>query len=100
MLHQPSGGVQGMASDIQIQAAEILRTRARLNLLYQFHTGMNLRRIEQVMDRDTYLTAEDAKQFGVIDAVITTREGSMKQTADLRAVSHSAINNDLVGPQT
>jgi len=99
MLHQPSGGVQGMASDIQIQAAEILRTRARLNLLYQFHTGMNLRKIEQVMDRDTYLTAEDAKTMGVIDAVISTREGSMKQTADLRAVSHSATNNDLMGPQ-
>lgn len=89
MLHQPSGGVQGMASDIQIQATEILRTRARLNLLYQFHTGMDLRKIEQVMDRDTYLTADDAMSFGVIDAVISTREGSTKQTADLSSVKHS-----------
>jgi ATP-dependent Clp protease protease subunit len=51
MLHQPSGGVQGMASDIQIQAQEIIRTRARLNLIYQFHTKMDLGIIEQVMDR-------------------------------------------------
>jgi ATP-dependent Clp protease protease subunit len=51
MIHQPSGGVQGMASDIQIQATEIIRTRARLNLIYEFHTKMNLNAIEQVMDR-------------------------------------------------
>ena len=86
---QPSGGVQGMASDIHIQATEILRTRARLNLLYQFHTGMELAKIEQVMDRDTYLTAEDAKSFGVIDGVIATRDGSKKQTADLKSVAHT-----------
>ena len=89
MLHQPSGGVQGMASDIHIQATEILRTRARLNLLYQFHTGMDLSKIEQVMDRDTYLTAEDAKSFGVIDGVIATRDGSKKLTADLKSVAHT-----------
>ena len=51
MLHQPSGGVQGMASDIHIQAREILKTRARLNLLYQHHTKMDIKVIEQVMDR-------------------------------------------------
>jgi ATP-dependent Clp protease protease subunit len=51
MVHQPSGGVQGMASDIQIQAQEILRTKRRLNLLYQFHTGQEMRLIEQAMDR-------------------------------------------------
>ena len=51
MLHQPSGGVQGMASDIEIQAAEILRTRKRLNILYQHHTGQDIKAIERVMDR-------------------------------------------------
>ena len=51
MLHQPSGGVQGMASDIEIQAQEIIRTRARLNTLYQHHTKQNIKNIERVMDR-------------------------------------------------
>jgi ATP-dependent Clp protease protease subunit len=87
MLHQPSGGVQGMASDIQIQAQEILRTRSRLNLLYKHHTEQEIEAIEKIMDRDTYMTPEDAKGFGIIDHIITTREGSNKITADLSSIA-------------
>ena len=73
MLHQPSGGARGMASDIQIQANEILRTRANLNQLYVQHTGQNLEDIERVMDRDTFMDAEQAVEFGVIDKILTKR---------------------------
>lgn len=74
MLHQPSGGAQGMASDIAIQAEEILRTRARLNDLYKLHTGQELSEIERVMERDTFMDVHQAAAFGVIDEVITKRE--------------------------
>jgi ATP-dependent Clp protease protease subunit len=73
MLHQPSGGAQGMASDIDIQAREILRTRAKLNQLYAHHTGQKLEDIERVMDRDTFFDVEMAKEFGVIDEILTKR---------------------------
>lgn len=73
MLHQPSGGAQGMASDIDIQAREILRTRANLNNLYVHHTGQELEEIERVMDRDTFMSVEQARDFGVIDEVLTKR---------------------------
>ena len=73
MLHQPSGGAQGMASDISIQAQEILRTRANLNQLYVHHTGQELAEIERVMDRDTFMDVDTAKDFGVIDEVLKKR---------------------------
>eukprot|EP00804_Cyclotella_cryptica_P024756 CCRYP_001748-RA/>CCRYP_001748-RA protein AED:0.00 eAED:0.00 QI:43/1/1/1/0.5/0.33/3/1222/302 len=73
MLHQPSGGAQGMASDIDIQAREILRTRANLNRLYVHHTGRELEEIERVMDRDTFMDVTQAVEFGVIDEVLTKR---------------------------
>ena len=69
MLHQPSGGAQGMASDIAIQAEEILKLRERLNKLYSGHTGKDLPAIEKVMDRDTFMSPEQALDFGVIDKV-------------------------------
>lgn len=87
MLHQPSGGVQGMASDIEIQAQEILKTRSRLNMLYHHHTGQEIKSIEKIMDRDTYMTSEEALKYGVIDELLTTREGSTKTTADLSNLS-------------
>jgi ATP-dependent Clp protease protease subunit len=74
MLHQPSGGAQGMASDIDIQAKEILRTRANLNRLYVVHTGQELERIENVMERDFFMDVEQAIEFGVIDKVLDKRE--------------------------
>src|SRR3546814_6952016 len=67
MIHQPSGGAQGMASDIEIQAKEILRIRSRMNGLYAKYTGQPLERIESAMDRDTFLEADEAKTFGMID---------------------------------
>jgi ATP-dependent Clp protease protease subunit len=74
MLHQPSGGAQGMASDIEIQAKEILRTRANLNKLYVHHTGQDLEKIEDVMDRDTFMSVDQAIEFGVIDKILDKRE--------------------------
>lgn len=74
MLHQPSGGAQGMASDIEIQAREILRTRSNLNELYVHHTGQKLEDVERVMDRDTFMSVEHALAFGVIDKVLDKRE--------------------------
>lgn len=73
MVHQPSGGAQGQAADIEIHAREILATRARLNEIYAKHTGQTLSKIEKSMDRDTFMTPEDAKEFGIIDDVVTSR---------------------------
>ena len=73
MVHQPSGGARGMASDIEIQAREILRSRTRMNDLYVQFTGRTLEEIEKAMDRDTFLEAEEAKEFGLVDEVFETR---------------------------
>jgi len=73
MLHQPSGGFQGQASDIEIHAREILEVRARLNRIYQDHTGRDMQEIERVMDRDTFMSPAAAKDFGVIDEVVNLR---------------------------
>jgi len=73
MIHQPSGGAQGQASDIEIQAREILKTRARLNQIYANHTGQPVEEIEKRMERDTYLSAEEARDFGLIDHVVDKR---------------------------
>ena len=73
MLHQPSGGAQGMASDIEIQAREILRTRERLNQLYVHHTKQPLDVIERVMDRDHFMDVQQAAEFGIIDKVLDKR---------------------------
>ncbi len=73
MVHQPSGGARGMASDIEIQAREILRIRARMNDLYVKYTGQTLTDIEKAMDRDTFLEADEALKFGVVDKVFAHR---------------------------
>ncbi|KAK9830447.1 hypothetical protein WJX72_011814 [[Myrmecia] bisecta] len=73
MLHQPSGGTQGQASDIEIHAREILEMRRRINQLYVKHTGQPLDTIERTLDRDSWKSAELAKDFGVIDEVIERR---------------------------
>ncbi|MFC4270430.1 ATP-dependent Clp endopeptidase proteolytic subunit ClpP [Sneathiella chungangensis] len=73
MIHQPSGGAQGQATDIEIQAREILKVRARLNKLYVEHTGQPLDVIEASMERDNFMTAEEAKDFGLVDEVVTKR---------------------------
>jgi ATP-dependent Clp protease, protease subunit len=73
MIHQPSGGAQGMASDIEIQAKEILRMRHRLNTLYAKYTGKSVEEIEKAMDRDNFLEADEAKAFGLVDEVFDKR---------------------------
>lgn len=73
MIHQPSGGAQGQASDIEIQAREILALRARLNNIYVEHTGQTLDVIEKAMDRDRFMTPDEAVQFGLIDEVVVSR---------------------------
>ena len=71
MIHQPSGGAQGTASDIEIQAREILYLRSKLNELYSHHTGQPIETIERDMDRDRFMSAEEAKEYGLIDNVFT-----------------------------
>lgn len=79
MVHQPSGGAQGQASDIEIQAQEILAVRKRLNEIYNFHTGRTLEEIEQRLERDSYMSATEAKDFGIIDQVVTKRDKDLSQ---------------------
>jgi ATP-dependent Clp protease protease subunit len=74
MLHQPSGGFQGQASDIAIHAEEILSTRARLNGIYVKHTGQKVDAVEKAMERDTFMTSEEAVKFGLIDNVVERHE--------------------------
>lgn len=78
MIHQPSGGARGQAADIEIQANLILAMRKRLNQLYVKHTGQKLGVIEKAMDRDNFMTPEEAKKFGLIDHIITNRADMMK----------------------
>ena len=73
MLHQPSGGFQGQASDIALHAKEILLLKERLNLIYVEHTGQKLEEVEKALDRDNFMTAEEAKAWGIIDKIITSR---------------------------
>jgi ATP-dependent Clp protease protease subunit len=76
MMHQPLGGAQGQATDIEIQAREILRMREELNGITVHHTGQNLRKIEKDTDRDMFLTPEQAVEYGLIDQVIVSRRPS------------------------
>jgi ATP-dependent Clp protease protease subunit len=73
MIHQPSGGAQGMASDIEIQAKEILRLKRHLTECYVKHTGQKYEVLEELMDRDSWLSAEEAKNLGLIDHVVVER---------------------------
>ncbi|KAI9917892.1 hypothetical protein PsorP6_012938 [Peronosclerospora sorghi] len=76
MIHQPSGGAQGMASDIAIQAEEIIKLRTRLNGLYASHTGKPIKVIEQAMDRDLFMDPQEALDFGIIDSIVSNRKTS------------------------
>jgi ATP-dependent Clp protease protease subunit len=73
MIHQPSGGVQGQATDIEIQAKEILSLRKRLNDIYVTHTGQPINVIESAVERDKFLSPDEAKAFGLIDEVVINR---------------------------
>jgi len=73
MLHQPSGGSQGQASDIDIQAREILKIRDKINSILAYHTGQDIKRVENDTDRDYFMNAEEAKAYGLVDKVIASR---------------------------
>jgi ATP-dependent Clp protease, protease subunit len=89
MVHQPSGGFQGQATDIMLHAQEILNLKKRLNEIYVKHTGQPLKKIEDALERDMFLTAEMARDFGLIDKVIEKRpeEPSLKTEPVLKGVS-------------
>ncbi|MCB9929412.1 MAG: ATP-dependent Clp endopeptidase proteolytic subunit ClpP [Alphaproteobacteria bacterium] len=78
MVHQPSGGFQGQASDIEIHAREILALRQRLNEIYVHHTGQDLKTIEDALERDRFMTAEEAKAFGIVDEVVAQRPAAVE----------------------
>ncbi len=89
MVHQPSGGFQGQVTDIMLHAQEILNLKRRLNEIYVKHTGQPLKKIEEALERDTFLTSEMAKDFGLIDKVIEKRpdEPSLKVEPALKGVT-------------
>lgn len=83
MIHQPSGGAQGQATDIEIQAREILKLRQRLNEIYVKHTGQAIDKIAAAVERDNFMSAEEAKAFGLVDEVVEKRPGGAE--ADKKA---------------
>jgi ATP-dependent Clp protease protease subunit len=87
MLHQPSGGFQGQASDIERHAEDIIKMKRRLNEIYERHTGQDYATIERTLDRDYFMTAEDARKFGIIDEVISKRQSVEEKSEKLTPVS-------------
>jgi ATP-dependent Clp protease protease subunit len=85
MVHQPSGGFQGQATDIEIHAREILATRGRLNEIYARHCGQELSAIEDAMERDKFMIPEEAMEFGLIDSVVDRHEVADEEGADGKA---------------
>ena len=82
MVHQPSGGAQGQATDIEIQAREILTLRKRLNEIYVRHTGQPIEAIERKLERDTYMSAEESRDFGLVDEVVENRPRRRRTAGD------------------
>lgn len=82
MIHQPSGGFQGQATDIEIHAREILSLRERLNQIYVDHTGQKLEVIEDAMERDRFLSPQEAKEFGMVDEVVDSRPADEDEDED------------------
>src|ERR1700678_945015 len=79
MLHQPSGGFQGQASDIQRHAEDILKIKRRLNEIYALHTGLDYDTIDKTLDRDHFMSSEEAKSFGIVDQVVTKRSDEAEE---------------------
>ena len=76
MVHQPSGGFSGKVSDIERHAEDIIKTKRRLNELYAKHTGQSYEQVEEKLDRDTFMTPEEAKEWGIVDHIYSSREAS------------------------
>jgi ATP-dependent Clp protease protease subunit len=85
MVHQPSGGFQGQASDIERHAEDIIKMKRRLNEVYARHTGQSYEAIEATLDRDYFMSSEQAREFGLVDHVITTRAALEQMAAEGRA---------------
>jgi len=87
LLHQPSGGYQGQASDIERHAEDIIKMKRRLNEIYVRHTGQEYETIDRTLDRDYFMSAEDARSFGLIDEVIAKRHPLEEKVEKLTPVS-------------
>jgi len=83
MIHQPSGGARGQASDISIQAKEILRLKKRLNEIMSYHTGQPVEVIDKDMERDNYMSADAAKEYGIVDEVVKSRRDVPAAAAEI-----------------
>ena len=79
MVHQPSAGFQGQATDIEIHAKEILSLRSRLNKIYEKHSGKTIKQIEKIMERDTFMSPQEAQEMGLIDEVVTKRPDTTEE---------------------
>jgi len=90
LVHQPSGGFQGKASDIERHAEDILKTKRRLNKLYAQHCGRTYEEVERTLDRDHFMTAEEGKEWGIVDHVYSSREAVQSLTHSLAAATSSA----------
>jgi ATP-dependent Clp protease protease subunit len=95
MIHQPSGGFSGKAVDIEIQAKEILSLRERLNQIYVDHTGQTLKAVEKAMDRDNFMSADEAKTFGLVDHVIKERPRLADGSSSGSGPSATVIKADI-----
>ena len=87
LVHQPKGGFEGQATDIMLHAQEILNLKKRLNEIYVRHTGQDYAMIEKTLDRDYFMTAEDARKFGIIDEVINKRQAVEEKIEKLTPVN-------------
>ncbi len=92
LIHQPLGGFQGQATDVEIQAKEILRLREELNQVLALHTGQPIERINQDTERDFYMSGEQAREYGLIDAVITSRPAWVRESREGGLESSAAEN--------
>ncbi len=88
MIHQPLGGMQGQATDIDIHAREILKTRDTLNRILAEHTGQDIERIAKDTERDYFMSSEDAKEYGIVDKIITTREMQIETATKQKVGDH------------
>nr|KAF7425897.1 hypothetical protein H0235_008335 [Vespula pensylvanica] len=92
MTHQPSGGVSGQATDIQIQAQEILKLKKQINKLYVKHTGLDLEKIERSMERDNFMSPSQAKEFGIIDKVLAHPLQEEEENPSATTLSEQTVN--------
>lgn len=104
MIHQPSGGVTGQATDIKIQAEEILKLKKQINHLYEKHTGMSFEKVESSLERDNFMTPQEALEFGLIDKVLikppkctkTTDTDELNSTVPEKIVDNKPMNKEFI----